>query len=70
MSTKISYSKGIFDAYDYLLKNHKDYTSSSKAASILNDWPKSSKNFIKVMPTDYKNALALLAAEKEQEQNA
>ena len=53
-----------------LLKNHKDFTSSSKAASILNDWPKSSKNFIKVMPTDYKNALALLAAEKEQEQNA
>ena len=53
-----------------LLKYHKDFTSSSKAASILNDWPKSSKNFIKVMPTDYKNALALLAAEKEQEQNA
>ena len=53
-----------------LLVNHKDYTSSSKAAEILNDWPDSSKNFIKVMPTDYKKALALLAAEKEQEQNA
>ena len=47
-----------------LLVNHKDYTSSSKAASILKDWPESAKNFIKVMPTDYKKALALLAAEK------
>ena len=53
-----------------LLNNHKDYTSSSKAASILKDWPDSSKNFIKVMPTDYKKALAMLAAQKEQEQNA
>ena len=51
-----------------LLVNHKDYTSSSKAASILNDLPESAKNFIKVMPTDYKKVLALLAAEKEQEQ--
>ena len=25
MRTKISYSKGIFDAYEYLLKNHKDF---------------------------------------------
>ena len=53
-----------------LLINHKDYTSSTKATEILKDWPDSSKNFIKVMPTDYKKALALLAAEKEQEQNA
>jgi glutamate synthase (ferredoxin) len=53
-----------------LLVNHNDYTSSSKAAGILKDWPDSSKNFIKVMPTDYKKALALLAAEKEQEQKA
>ncbi len=53
-----------------LLVNHNDYTSSTKAAAILKDWPDSSKNFIKVMPTDYKNALALLAAEKEEEQKA
>ncbi len=53
-----------------LLVNHKDYTSSTKATEILNDWPDNSKNFIKVMPTDYKKALALLATEKEQEQNA
>ena len=58
------------EAVHGLLVNHKDYTSSSKAAEILKDWPDSSKNFIKVMPTDYKKALALLAAEKEQEQKA
>ena len=58
------------DTVHGLLNNHKDYTSSSKAASILKDWPDSSKNFIKVMPTDYKKALAMLAAQKEQEQNA
>lgn len=58
------------DTVHGLLNNHKDYTSSSKATSILKDWPDSSKNFIKVMPTDYKKALAMLAAQKEQEQNA
>jgi glutamate synthase (ferredoxin) len=58
------------DTVHGLLVNHKDYTSSSKAAEILKDWPDSSKNFIKVMPTDYKKALAMLAAQKKQEQNA
>ena len=58
------------DTVHSLLNNHKDYTSSSKAAAILKDWPDSSKNFIKVMPTDYKKALEMLAAQKEQEQKA
>ena len=53
-----------------LLNNHKDYTNSEKATAILNEWPESSKNFIKVMPTDYKNALAMLAKEKENELKA
>jgi glutamate synthase (ferredoxin) len=48
-----------------LLEKHSDYTNSSKADQILNDWPESSKNFIKVMPTDYKKALEILAAEEE-----
>ena len=47
-----------------LLQNHIDYTQSPKAKSILKDWPKSSKNFIKVMPTDYKRALAMLAKQE------
>ena len=53
-----------------LLNNHKDYTNSEKATAILDEWPESSKNFIKVMPTDYKNALAMLAKEKENELKA
>lgn len=47
-----------------LIQNHYDYTDSLKAKEILEDWTKSSKNFIKVMPTDYKNALAMLEAKK------
>jgi len=47
-----------------LLQNHVDYTNSPKATEILKDWKKSSKNFIKVMPTDYKKALELLAKQE------
>jgi len=43
-----------------LLQNHVDYTKSPKAKQILEGWPKSSKKFIKVMPTDYKRALEML----------
>ena len=53
-----------------LLINHKDYTKSEKAQSILADWPDSSRNFIKVMPTDYKRALEMLAKENEEQLNA
>ena len=50
-----------------LLQNHVDYTQSPKATAILNDWPQSSKKFIKVMPTDYKRALEMMAStQKEQ----
>ena len=50
-----------------LLQNHVDYTQSPKATAILNDWPQSTKKFIKVMPTDYKRALEMMAsAQKEQ----
>jgi glutamate synthase (ferredoxin) len=47
-----------------LLQNHVDYTKSPKAKSILKNWPEWSKNFIKVMPTDYKRALELLAKQE------
>jgi glutamate synthase (ferredoxin) len=49
--------------YD-LLQNHIDYTHSPKAKQIIEDWPKSSSNFIKVMPTDYKRALEIIAKQK------
>ena len=49
-----------------LIQNHKDYTNSPLASKILADWKTTQKNFIKVMPTDYKAALERMA----QEQNA
>mgnify|MGYP003326279708 FL=1 len=44
-----------------LLENHVDYAKSAKAKRILSDWPESSRKFIKVMPTDYKKALEMMA---------
>ncbi len=49
-----------------LLQNHLDYTKSPKAASILSNWPKSNKKFIKVMPTDYKRALEIMADQESE----
>ena len=48
-----------------LLNNHVDYTNSSRAKSILEDWDKNRKKFIKVMPTDYKKALEMMKKEEE-----
>ena len=45
----------------HLLQNRIDYAKSAKAERILSGWPESSKKFIKVMPTDYKKALEMMA---------
>ncbi|MFT3786238.1 MAG: glutamate synthase-related protein [Tepidisphaeraceae bacterium] len=37
-----------------MLKNHADFTGSTKAKDILTNWEKESKYFVKVMPTDYR----------------
>jgi glutamate synthase (NADPH/NADH) large chain len=49
-----------------LITNHRRYTGSSVAGAILDKWDDAVKRFVKVMPTDYKRALAELAAEAEQ----
>ncbi len=49
-----------------LIGNHYKYTSSSVAKNILDDWDNSLKKFIKIMPTDYKRALDILAKEKNE----
>jgi glutamate synthase (NADPH/NADH) large chain len=54
------------ETVEKLLINHKDYTQSAKAQAILEDWPDSSKKFIKVMPTDYKRALEMLANQEQE----
>ena len=44
-----------------LVQNHVIHTKSPKGNDILKNWKKLSKNFIKVMPTDYKRALEMMA---------
>ena len=49
-----------------LLKNHIKYTESPKAINIISNWSKAKNNFIKVMPTDYKRALEMMATNKSE----
>ena len=41
-----------------MIELHKEYTRSTVATEILDEWPMSLKRFVKVMPTDYKRVLA------------
>jgi len=40
-----------------LIESHKEYTNSAVAGRLLDNWPNGLKNFIKVMPRDYKRVL-------------
>ena len=40
-----------------MIELHREYTSSTVAAKILDEWPSSLSQFVKVMPTDYKRVL-------------
>ena len=44
-----------------LIENHAKYTGSQRAIDILANWPKWSRAFVKVMPTEYRRALRELA---------
>ena len=46
------------------ITKHVLYTDSKKGAELLADWDTSLKNFIKVMPTEYKKALLRLETEE------
>jgi len=53
---------------DYLreqITKHAEYTDSSVAKGILENWEESLEKFIKVIPIDYKRALALLEDEQK-----
>jgi len=55
------------DDIDYLremIEKHLDYTESAVAKRILENWEASLEKFVKVIPVDYKRALALLASEQ------
>jgi glutamate synthase (NADPH/NADH) large chain len=45
-----------------LISKHQQYTGSTVASAILNNWEQSLAQFVKVMPTDYKRVLNERAA--------
>ncbi len=47
-----------------MISNHFTYTSSDVAEGILQNWDAALKNFVKVMPSDYK---AVLQKRKEEQ---
>ena len=46
------------------IEKHVLYTNSKRGADLLADWDTSLKNFVKVMPTEYKKALIRLETEE------
>ncbi|MDX1491060.1 MAG: glutamate synthase large subunit [Pseudohongiellaceae bacterium] len=50
-----------------LISNHYKYTDSPVAKEILDNWDIAVKEFVKVMPTDYKRVLAERAAKDEKQ---
>jgi glutamate synthase (NADPH/NADH) large chain len=48
-----------------LVEKHLLYTGSARARAILDDWDNAVRCFVKVLPVDYKRALAELKAERQ-----
>ena len=48
-----------------MIENHLRYTGSEVAKAVLDNWSASVKQFIKVMPTDYKRVLEEMAQQQE-----
>lgn len=62
--------EGVSDAADLdelktLISNHLHYTGSAVAQQILDNWDQAVKQFVKVMPSDYKRVLAEMAAKQQ-----
>ena len=53
------------DTIKDLLNKHRQYTHSSVAEDILNHWPDYEKQFVKVMPRDYKRVLKAIRHAQE-----
>jgi len=49
-----------------LIEQHRQHTGSTVAQAVLEDWDRAVTRFKKVMPIDYKRALAELAAEEQE----
>ncbi|MDO8907878.1 MAG: glutamate synthase large subunit [Pseudohongiella sp.] len=48
-----------------IISRHLDYTGSTVAKKILDNWDQSVQQFVKVMPTDYKRVLAAMVAKEQ-----
>jgi glutamate synthase (ferredoxin) len=62
--------QGDLDYVKGRIEKHVAYTDSARGKEILAAWPTEQKRFVKVMPTDYKRALAELRRLAEQDQIA
>jgi glutamate synthase domain-containing protein 3 len=49
-----------------MIEMHRDFTGSTVAARLLEDWPQCLDRFVKVMPTDYKRVLLERAKHDEE----
>jgi glutamate synthase domain-containing protein 3 len=54
------------DIVKTLLSKHVQYTQSTVAKNILDNWGDYQPKFVKVMPTDYKRVLAAIKKAKEE----
>ena len=50
----------------FLIERHMKFTGSTRAEEILNNWQAMLPKFVKVMPIDYRRALAEMKAQEEQ----
>jgi len=48
-----------------LIENHYNYTMSGLAEQLLTNWEKEVKNFVKILPEEYRQALLRLEQENE-----
>jgi len=53
-----------------LIERHREYTGSEVAKRMLSEWPAIAAHFVKVMPTDYKRAIAQQLDSAKQEVQA
>ncbi len=62
------YDEDIAEVYE-MVSNYFKYTGSKRAENILKNWTTEKENFWKIIPGEYKSALAKLAKEKETEKS-
>ncbi len=62
------YDEDIAEVYE-MVSSYFKYTGSKRAEHILKNWTTEKENFWKIIPGEYKRALAILAKEKETEKS-